>query len=217
MVEAWNVVEAAAVSMAGAVAIMITLSKFLAERAAERWFEGVKSKYAERLAHVEHELGQLGKRTQAHLDHAITVSRAQFEEEFRSLREVWKCVARSRAAATGIAEGTVPLNDTPDQRMERFFEARNRLAVAQAELVQAIDNNSPFYPQEIYRVVDSFRTRTALELMRLRTTEPFHSDWYDARIVASSEILELAESVSASIRQRLGSIVIQELPTATRS
>jgi len=126
-----SVVAAAILSVGGAGAIMIGLSKFFGERIAERWLEDVKAGYARQLTLVQHGLDQLSKQNQAQLDHAVTVSRAQFEEEFRSLREIWKFIARSRAAVVAIVETKVPNDDTPEKKLERFFEARNEVAEAQ--------------------------------------------------------------------------------------
>jgi hypothetical protein len=142
-----NIVAAAVLSVGGAGAIIVALSKFIGERVAERWLEDVKAGYAKQLAHVEHELDQLGKRHQAQLDHSVTVSRVQFEEEFRSVREIWKFVARVRASAVAIVERHVPEDDTPDKQLERFVGARNGFARAHRRLVIAVDNNSPFYPK----------------------------------------------------------------------
>lgn len=207
-----NIVAAAVLSVGGAGAIMIALSKFFGERVAERWLEGVKAGYATQLAHVEHELAQLGKRHQAQLDHSVTVSRVQFEEEFRSVREIWKFIARARASAVAIVERSVPEDDTPDKQLERFVAARNRFARDHSRLVIAVDNNSPFYPQAIYSAVDAFRSRTTLELMQLKNRKPLTSEWFDQRETAHTEIIALAEFVSLTIRQRLASIVIQEGP-----
>jgi len=108
----------------------------------------------------------------------------------------------------------VPENDQEEARLQRFFAARSEVseAVRKLVLVLAVDNNSPFYPEPVYQAVDAFRTRTKLELARLETRKPFTSDWFDDRNAASAEIVALAEQVSHSIRQRLGSIVIEDAP-----
>jgi hypothetical protein len=207
-----SVAAAAMLSVGGAGAIMIGLSKYFGDRLAERWIEGIKAAHAKELARVEHGLAEFGKYTQARLDHAVTVTRAQFDVEFAALREIWKFVARSRAAVVGVVETKVPENDTEEARLQRFFSARAEVGEAQRKLMLAVDNNSPFYPEPVYQAVDAFRTRTKLELSRLETRKPFTSDWFDERNAASGEIIVLAEQVSYSIRQRLGSIVIEDSP-----
>ena len=208
----FSVVATAILSIGGAGAIMVGLSKFFGERIAERWLEDVKAGYAKELAHVQHQLDQLGKRHQAQLDHSVTVSRVQFEEEFRSIREVWKFVARARASAIAIVETKVPEDDSAEKQLERFFAARKAFGEVHRKLVLAVDNNSPFYPGAIYQAVDAFRTLTALELSQLQTRKPFKDDWFDRRENAQREIIALAEVVSLTIRQRLATIVIQEGP-----
>ncbi len=205
-----GIVATAVLSVGSAGAIMVGLAKYFGERVAERWLEGVKAGYAKELAHVQHELDRFERRYQAQLDHSVTVSRVQFEEEFRSVREVWKFVARARASAIGIVETKVHEDDNPEKQLERFFVARAAFAEDQRKLVLAVDNNSPFYPQDIYLAVDAFRTRTALEVSQLQTRKPFKDDWFDRREAAQRDILALAEIVSLAIRQRLAAIVIEE-------
>jgi hypothetical protein len=208
-----NIVAASVLSVGGAGAIMVALSKFVGERVADRWLAGVKAGYAKQLAHVEHELDQLGKRHQAQLDHSVTVSRVQFEKEFQCVREIWQVVTRARASAVAIVERTAPVDDTTDKQLARFVAARKKFAEDQSKLVVAIDDNSPFYPQAIYAAVDAFRRRTTLELTQLHTRTPLkQSEWFDQREAAHAEIIALAELVSLTIRQRLASIVIQEGP-----
>src|SRR5688572_32485750 len=123
--DVWSVMAAALLSVGGAGALILAFSKFFGQRLAERWLEGVRAGYAKQLTHLQHELDQFAKRHQARLDHSVTVSRVQFEEEFRSVREIWKFVAKARASAVGIVETSVPEDDTPERRLDRFFAARN--------------------------------------------------------------------------------------------
>jgi hypothetical protein len=79
--------------------------------------------------------------------------------------------------------------------------------------VLAVDNNSPFYPPAIYAAVDQFRGVVQLERLRLETHDDvFTVDWYNARDAAKQAIVASADGVSAAIRERLGAIVIQNLP-----
>lgn len=176
LLDVWSVVAAALLSVGGAGGLILALSKFFGERLAERWLEGVKADYAKQLARLQHELDQLAKRHQARLDHSVTVSRVEFEEEFRAVREIWKFVARARAASVAIVETRVPEDDNKDKQLERFFASRQAFGEAHRKLVLAVDNNSPFYPQAIYMVVDTFRSRTTLELSQLQTRRPFEGD-----------------------------------------
>ena len=207
----FSIVATAFLSVGGAGALIVALWKFFGERVAERWLEGVKASYATELAHVQHQLDRLGQSHQAQLDHAVTVSRVQFEEEFRSFREVWNFVARARATALAIVE-KVPLDDSPEWQRQRFVNACRDFGEAHRKLVLAIDNNSPFYPEFIYQTVDAFRFRTAKELSQLETRKPFESEWLDQRADVQQETVALADVVSSTIRKRLASIVILEGP-----
>ncbi len=207
--EAFDVVWVFLAGTIGAGVLIAGLAKFFGERLADRWLRRVEARYAEQLATL-----------QARLTHAVTVSGAQFEAEFAALREIWTCVARVRATLGAINPVSAPENETPDQRLARFVEARSAFTDAHNNMVRVIDNNSPFYPELIYAGVDAFRTRTALEQLQLHTQRPPFApqqgfmgqtpDWYDRRRTAYDEVIAGAEAVSVAIRGRLASISIRE-------
>jgi hypothetical protein len=195
------------------------VGRWFADLIANRWLKDVEAKHAKELAHVESELQRLNQHVQAQLDHAVTVSRAQFETEFEALKEIWERVARVRNTLGEINPFTVPEEETPPQRLQRFYAARLVFVEAHNELLRAIDSRSPFYPEGIYAVLDQLRLRTGLEASRLNTRRPpFAPDadesdnfnWYEQRDTARAEIEAGADAVSTAIRQRLGSISIRE-------
>jgi hypothetical protein len=211
LTDVWNIVAAALLSVGGAGVIIVALSRSLGQRVADQWLAGIKADYGKQLARIEHELAQLRKRPEGSLDHSGTVNRVQFEEEFRSVREVWKAVARARASAVAIREGILPADDPPDQQRKRFLDACRDFDEALNKLVLAVDDNKPFYPQEIYSAAAAFVRRLRLELIELQIDRGLSkTEWVNQRAVAAEEISKLAEDVSLTIRQRLGSIVIHE-------
>ena len=211
LTDVWNIVAAALLSVGGAGVIVVVLSRSVGQRVAEQWLAGVKAGYDKQLARVDHELAELGKRRQPVSDHSVTVSRVQFEEEFRAIREVWNAVARARASAVAIREGILPEDNTPDKQRMRFLEARRDFDEALNKVVLAVDDNKPFYPKEIDSAAAAFVRRLRLELVELQIDRGLSkTDWVNQRAVASEEISKLAEDVSLTIRQRLGSIVIRE-------
>ena len=211
LTDVWNIVAAALLSVGGAGVIIVVLSRSVGQRVAEQWLAGVKAGYDKQLARVDHELAELGKRRQPVSDHSVTVSRVQFEEEFRAIREVWNAVARARASAVAIREGILPEDNTPDKQRMRFLEARRDFDEALNKVVLAVDDNKPFYPKEIDSAAAAFVRRLRLELVELQIDRGLSkTDWVNQRAVASEEISKLAEDVSLTIRQRLGSIVIRE-------
>ena len=211
LTDVWNIVAAALLSVGGAGVIIVALSRSVGQRVAEQWLAGVKAGYDKQLARVDHELAELGKRRQPVSDHSVTVSRVQFEEEFRAIREVWNAVARARASAVAIREGILPEDNTPDKQRMRFLEARRDFDEALNKVVLAVDDNKPFYPKEIDSAAAAFVRRLRLELIELQIDRGLSkTEWVNQRVVASEEIGKLAEDVSLTIRQRLGSIVIRE-------
>jgi hypothetical protein len=148
------------------------------------------------------------------------VSRAQFDAEFEAAKEIWERVARARATVGAINSPFHPEGETEPQRLQRFYDARGVFTEAHNELVRAIGNGSPFYPEEIYKAVDALRLRTGLEQSQLNTRRPLFApasagglpdpDWYQHREKAKEEIEARADAVSAAIRMRLASIVLRD-------
>jgi hypothetical protein len=200
-------------SAIGAGVIVVGVANYLASQIANRWLKGVEAKYAKELAHVESELDRLNRQVQARLDHAVTVSRAQFEVEFTALRTVWRRVARARAALNAIAyPPDPPEDDTPDQKLQRFFAARQKFSVAYNRLLHAVDDNSAFYPQEIFGALNALIKCAGIEVRRLGRNQPplFTEPWTATRETAMKEFLESADRVEQQIRERLASVAIQE-------
>lgn len=199
--------------------IVTAIVKWLADTAAARGLANLEAKNATALTRLENELNRVNLQVKARLDHAVTVSRAQWEVELAALRNVWECVVRVRASAGAIVPGTAPEDETQESKEKRFFEARTAFIQAHHELVRGIDNNSPFYPEDIYALLDRFRTHTTGQKLQLETrTPPFfpnprrgeNGDWYDDRRKASTRIHDEAEVVSTAIRRRLASVAIRE-------
>lgn len=207
--DALTIVATSAMSIGITAAGMLAVAKWFGERVADRWLKGVEAKYAQRLATVE-----------ANLEHAVTVSRAQFETEFAALKRIWRCVARVRASLGEIETSSAPENETREERLARFFTARSKFNDTVNRLLRAIDDNSAFYPKEIYAAVDEFRLRTKLESSHLDHRKPPFQfernppvetpDWYDLRRSAYQEVVDKAELVSGAIRAYLRSIAIRD-------
>ncbi len=146
--DVWNMDRGRADLSLSAGALIVALSKFVGDRVAARWLARIEADHAEDLAQVKHDLVQLEKHYQAQLDEKlarldhsstnsgngtkrnsitpVTVTMCDSSEEFQSVREIWKFVARARASALAIVERKVPQDDTPEKQLERFVTARKK-------------------------------------------------------------------------------------------
>jgi hypothetical protein len=177
-----------------------------------RILEQDRVKYEELLEWVRAEHDRATRRMQAGLEHAVYVSRAQFEVELAALREIWAAIAHVRSRVVGLRPGGhfEPKFEHSEGSLADFMERRDAFINAHLALVTAVDKHSPFVPAEIYRIVDNLCVRTTKEKIELETKMPFESDWYDRGDKAISDVQVLADLTSDKIRRRLESLVVDE-------
>jgi hypothetical protein len=117
------------------------------------------------------------QRLQAHLDRSVYVHRVQFEKEFAALSEIWKTIAELRAVFERLTQRR--------REAEHDGECGDRVrTVVQPKFftfLNAVDQQSPFYPEDIYRAcseaIRSMRCSTRLRgmeasLARASGTQP---------------------------------------------
>jgi hypothetical protein len=80
--EVWQMAGALITSFGSAGAVLWGLSHFLGKVWANRIFESDRAKYQKLIDEARTELDRTTRKVQAGLDHAVYVSRAQFEAEF---------------------------------------------------------------------------------------------------------------------------------------
>lgn len=210
--QVFEYVGAVVLSFGGSTAVLLALSTWLGKVWAGRFLEADRAKYTQMIDKAKSDLDRVTRKIQAGLDHAVFVSRAQFEVELQALRNIWRAASIVRSTLTEVrpSGSLVHLDETPEQRLQRFLDRRVRFLKAHAELVAAIDHNSAFYPIDIYEALDALRTRTAGEKSELLTRRPFESDWYDRGDAAIQDVFVRVEEVSNRIRSRMASLVVRE-------
>ena len=106
--QAWTIAGAILTSLAGGGAIVLALSSWLARSWARRMLEedraryhaeldAVKHTYTHELERLKEDLAASNRKLHGHIDHAVFVSRPQFEAEFRTLTNTWERIADLRA------------------------------------------------------------------------------------------------------------------------
>lgn len=201
---------AVTVSLGGAGAVLWGLSSFLSKVWVERILEKDRHKYSALLEEVRAEHDRATRRLQAGLEHAVYVSRAQFEVELAALREIWESIAEVRSRIVGLRPSGhfEPKVTDQDGALADFVQRRQAFVDAHLALVKAVDKQSPFVPVGIYSVVDALCLRSTQEKIQIEREKPFESDWYDRGDKAIAEVMALADDVSDRIRQRMASLVV---------
>ena len=105
--QAWTIAGAVLTSLAGGGAIVLALSSWLARSWARRMLEedraqyhaeldAMKHTYTHELERLKEDLAASNRKLHGHIDHAVFVSRPQFEAEFRTLTNTWERIADLR-------------------------------------------------------------------------------------------------------------------------
>src|SRR5688572_17455215 len=158
----WSAVirEAATVilgGIGGAAVVVWGLSGFLSKVWVNRLLEGdrarfareleeLKTNYQRELEQIKSDLEAQRRAVQSQLDRSSHVHRLQFEKEFAALAEVWQRIAELRAV---FPEPSFRKRDIAD---DEPYVARieDQVTPKFAALVNSVDNQSPFYPKDIY-------------------------------------------------------------------
>ncbi len=155
--------------------------------------ESAKTEYAKELEGIKSQLSTKF--------HAETV---RFEKEFQVLEEVWSRLIdlhnAGEAFQTGVRSGE------PDEA-----EDRKRFGKAYNAFLRTIDVQKPFFPREIFDLLEDYRKRQLKEASdHAFITQPdFQWDWVsspqkflDRRDDNFKEITKLVKDVCAAIRKR---------------
>ena len=148
-------------SLGGASAIVIGAASWLGKVWANRILESDRKRYGEELERVRSDLETSRRLLQAELDKAIHVHRVQFETEFRVLADIWAKLAVLRSAMRALRPmaDIVDPDEDPDARLQRragAFEA------ALHDFMRAVDDQSPFYPADIFCDIQAMALGTSL-------------------------------------------------------
>lgn len=195
--------------------IVFALSSWLGKVWAARILEQDRAKYTAEIERLKSSLEQTNRAFQAEIDKTLFVSKTHFETGFNLLREIWTSVSAVRTTMSqlrpslriGPADQTREQeNSELDKRFREFNQTLNSLR-------QVVDDNSPFYPAEIFVVLDRLilaaqSKRDDIQLS-IGTEEAFSFQWYKRGRENFGRYMEDVEKVSALIRDRLAKLSVR--------
>lgn len=191
---AFQVALAVLASLGGGGLLVFVLSSWLGKVWANRILESDRRRYSEELERVHGEL-----------EKAVHVHRVQFETEFGALSEIWAKLSAVRATMGEVRPMTDirDPDEDPDARFQRRFR---RFQEAFNDFVRAVDDRSPFYPEDIYQELSAaiqVARREAIGAHIDRRDEP---NWYQAGRENFQELVQRSQRISELIRVRLASL-----------
>jgi hypothetical protein len=177
-----------------AAAASTALTQFIASRRLQEHQKTQSSLLqAERAAH-EREIEIL----KGHIERSVGLHRAHFEVELRALQDIWQKISEVRAQFD-----LSPWDGAPLREMNARVWA----------LVQAVDNQSPFFPAEIYGALDALRVMVRSEVAEAAAeTGDRPHDYRQRRRERRAEFHLHVTEVSDLIRMRLSNVTVVSSP-----
>ncbi len=145
---------------------------------------------------------------QGELDKAVHVHRVQFETEFRVLSDIWTKLSLLRAAMGGLRP-RMDVVDPDEDPKERLARRLRRFEEAFDTFVRAVDDQSPFYPEEIFQELSA-----ALQIARRESTSVSverpeqKAAWFKEGVANFDALVQSANRVSSLIRKRLSDLQV---------
>jgi len=174
------------------------LTIFFAKSIKERWLESVKAAYAVELESIK-----------AKLDQGNYVTKAQYDLELNSYKDLWIALADLRTVAGSVVgvDFFYSRDTNPTGRKDAKHRAMQALRDAHNKAVQTVDHMAPFYDKEI-------QNKSRAVVHNSNTMVQHARDWAEDESalhwqVVESEIKklgEIIEGLDAMIRDRLNSL-----------
>ena len=210
--DAWRVALAVLASLGGGSLIVAALSSWLGKVWADRLMQRDRAKHSEELEKLRSSLEQSQRLLQGEIEKTLFVTKTHFETEFQIIREIWQEVSVVRGLMSQLRPkfGIVDVRQTQEERLVECLEA---YFPAVQKLIQTVDRNSPFYPQEMYETLDQ------LVRVALREQHDIEVSSEDALSLAGrnrgkenfDQYLALAAKLSSQLRDRLAKLSVRGL------
>jgi hypothetical protein len=185
-------------SLGGASAIVIGCASWLGKVWANRILQSDRRRYEEEL-----------ERLRGDLNKALHVRRIQFETEFKVLSDIWAKLSTLRSAM-GALRPRMDIVDPNETSEETFRRRRARFEEAFNAFVRAVDDQSPFYPEDIFRELSTALQTARRESISVALDEPEKkAEWYKEGAANFRAFRESADRISSLIRNWLASLQVQ--------
>jgi hypothetical protein len=182
------------------------LSSWLGKVWATRLMDRERARYASDLERLKSSLESSNRQLQAELEKTIFVTRVHFETEFKALADIWRHLARAAMENLRTAVDAISPGETKESRLTARLDIFGN---AITPFIDAVDQQSPFYPIEIYNQLDSL-----VRLIKSEGTDIAHSqdaftpEWFKRGRENYRDFLAGVQSVSTLIRERISSLSV---------
>lgn len=198
-------------SLGGGGAIVVGFSSWLGKVWASRLMEGERARHERDLAQLRAEVRSKYEKQleliKSELGKSVYVHRVQFETEFTAYREIWKKLVEVKKAVLSLR----PVWDSIDPNEDEESRKRRRLEAfdcAFNPFFQTIDENRPFYPQEVWKELKELATLMHHEAIGYQHNTSAKVEYWKEAMENSSKIMAKIDVVENAIRHRLASLTV---------
>jgi len=188
-------------------------SRWLGDFWLGRLLEKEKAKYTKEIEKLKAGFAQELEHYRAQLDRSTFVTRAHFEVELESYKQVFEGLGEIRLAiqrTRPLMEVVTAPQPSQQERLASLVERLNDLANAQNKTVLVIEKLSPFYPRDIYLKLEACLAVVRREILDIKTSggTMFSSEWYDIGQQRLDAFFPLYNGVTEAIRERIATLAI---------
>ena len=122
-----------------------------------------------KLATLEHEFQSSQKQRQAQIDRSLFVTRAHFETEFESMKDVFACLSEVRLAINAVRPmaSLEPAGESEEEKLKRLSDRLKALMTTHDKLLVTSEAKAPFYTEDLYESVETCLRAAVKEALRM--------------------------------------------------
>jgi hypothetical protein len=194
--------------LGGANIVLAALFAFISKIWISRIVDKNKFELQVELNNIQNELNSTNKKLDAEFQNSIYISQIQLEHEYKIYQSVWALLIDLRNSTMRLR----PMMDYVDPKKSKEEIIRERLCVFGKNyntFAMALEQNKPFYPQEVYDVLDSVSEKCRHESIDSEYIERKNSDYYKEAQKNKTEIIDLINKSCSVIRKRLSDVRVK--------
>jgi hypothetical protein len=178
----------------------------------EYFFKRLTKKYDQEMAALTARYNRELKRLETQLERSTFVTKAQFDTEFATYKEIFSALADMRRAieATRPVLRLAPEDEKKEERDEETGARFMDLVLAHRRAATTVENARPFYEPSIYELTLKCLQAANLELFQMTTAnyKRYSADWYLQAEKNQASYLATYGKVADQIRQRIDSLAV---------
>lgn len=194
--------------LGGTTVVLAALFGFIGKIWLAKIVENHKASLQQQLLEVQAKVDATNKKLNAEFQSATYISQIQLEHEYKIYQEIWALLVELKTATLRLR----PIMDYVDPNQSQEERIRERLQAFAEKfnaVFKALEHNRPFYPHEIYEVLDHVCEKCRHESIDSEYIERNNFEYYKEARKNQQEIVTLINNACDAIRTRLGEVRVK--------